>query len=167
MSAVNSTTFSNKKPNLTGAVAGEDPVNQLGYATPVGSGGTAVIDNFVETIWANTSLTATQSINKGFIRRSQGVDTAGGVTTTTRIREDDLNGNILASSSTTSTFFTIIQNAIITNQPIGARTYAFTIQLTNTSPGDFYRFHSEATSLAYIVDIDDTTAVKNANIIRG
>lgn len=142
--------------DLTGEVDGLTPVNQLGYPTPIGGGGTAVINNFVETIYASSTLNATEAVNVGFIRKSNGIDTAGSITTTTRIREDDLNGNILASSSTSSTFFTIIQQAIIKNQPIGNRTYVFTIQLTNTNTGDFYRFHTDATSLAYIVDIDDT-----------
>jgi len=140
---------------LSGVVAGENPVNQLGYPTPVGSGGSAVINNFAETIYASTTLIATKAVNVGFMRKSNGLDTAGSVTSTFRIREDDLNGNIISSFATGSSFFTAILQAIIKNQPIGSRTYVFTIQISG-NPGDFYRFHSGATSLAYIVDIDDT-----------
>lgn len=78
---------------------------------------------------------------------------------------DDLNGAILSSSTTSSSFFTIIQSAIITNQPVGNRTYVFTIQLNIPTAGDFYRFHSDATSLAYIVDFEDTHTTHETEVI--
>ena len=174
MSAVNSTTFANKKPNLTGNVTPLDGVNQLSYPTVTGSGGTAVIDNFAETIYTSVSLTATEASNKGFFRKTAALDTPSGTSATFRVREDDINGAILTSTSIGASFSgSVSMSVTITDQPIGARTYVYTIQLTG-SPGDFYRFHGNAstsvspnTTVAYIVDIDDTHNTKNPNIIRG
>ena len=166
MSAVNSTTFTNKKPNLIGSVAGVDPVTQIGYPNVDGGGGSADLSN-PEQGYTLLSLTATKDINKGFLRRFTPFDrnNDGG---TFRVREDDISGAIIGSQSygagngTLSVTFT----NIITNQSIGARTYVYTREQTG-SPGDFTRLHAGANTLAYIVDIDDSTAVKNANIIRG
>ena len=159
-------TFPNKKSKLIGNTSGVDPVNQLNYSTPIGSGGTAIIDNFDETIWSTTTLIAIQAINKGFIRRTQGVDIASGNSLTFRIREDNLLGAILASDTNSGNFLMDL-SAIITNQSVGARNYVFTLQLNTVMVGDFYRLHTDPTSLAYIVDIADTHSAKNTNIING
>jgi len=159
-------TFTNKKPKLIGTVNGVDPVNQLGYVTSTGTGGTAVIDNFAETVWATTTLIAIQAINKGFMRRTQGIDIAVGNSLTFRLREDDLLGTILVSATNSGTFLMDLFT-IITNQPLGARNYVFTLQLNTSTPGDFYQLRSDPTNVAYIVDIDDTHETKNDNIING
>jgi len=145
---------------LSGAVAGVDPVNQLLYTTPIGSGGSTVFDN-VETIFTSRILVATSPINKGFWRITQGIDfnNPGFKPQTIRIREDDVNGTILATVVITTSPNTIIITANLTNQPVGNKTYVGTIQNTlNDPPNDFYRLHTEATSVIYIVDINDTHA---------
>ncbi len=169
MSAVNSTTFANKRPPAEAV----DPVNQLGYTTFVGVGsGGGVVGNFAETVFTSGTLNATKAINKGFIRKTQGMDIASGNSLTIRIREDDINGTILNSTTYNPTNFIVDLSITITNQPVGNRTYVWTLQLNTPTPGDFYRFHSPSSipapgassSLAYIVDFD---GAKNTNIISG
>ena len=118
-----------------------------------------------EVVYASLSLTATKSINKGFLRRFTPFDrnNNGGIF---RVREDDISGAIIGSQSyvagngTLSFTFT----NIITDQAIGARTYVYTREQTAPAGGDFVRLHGGANTLAYIVDID---GAKNPNIISG
>jgi len=142
---------------LSGDVIGVDPVNNLGYATPIGSGGTANITT-AEIVYGSTSLNATKSINKGFIRNTQGVDYPSSNTITVRMREDDINGNIIVSTAVGGGSSVMDISTVITNQTIGNKTYVFTAQLGNPIFGDFIRTHSDPTTLSYIVDIDDTHA---------
>jgi len=166
VSAVNTTTFANKIPNLTGTVAGVDPVNQLGYADISGGGGSADTSN-PEQVYASTIITATEPINKAFIRRFTPMDrnNDGG---TFRIREDDINGAVITSAGygAGNGQANIVMSVIITNQPVGARTYVYTREQTGL-PGDFTRLQAGSNTLAYIVDITDSKAVKNTNIIGG
>jgi len=160
MSAVNTTTFANKKP----PVEGVDPVTQIGFPNIDGGGGTADTDQ-PEEVYASLSLTATKSINKGYLRRYTPFDYNNNGSTF-RVREDDINGTILTSQNfpagnTTSAFNPTL---IITNQPVGARTYVYTKEQNSPAGGDFIRLHGGANTLAYIVDIDGS---KNTNIIRG
>lgn len=140
---------------LSGDVDGVNPVNQFNFVTVDGGGGGADT-NFAEVIYASLSLTATESINKAYIQHIQPADrnNDGG---TIRIREDDINGTVIASGgySAGNGGVTLALSAIITNQPIGSRTYVFT-RIQFGSPGDFIRLHAGATSIAYIVDITDT-----------
>ena len=167
MSAVNTTTFANRKPNVSGTVEGVDPVTQIGYLNIDGGGG-SVDTTAAEVVYASNSLTATEVISKGFIRRYTPFDrnNNGGIF---RVREDDINGAIIGSQSyvagngTLSFTFT----NIITDQPLGARTYVYTREQTAPAGGDFVRLHAGANFLAYIVDIDDSLVTKNSNIIRG
>jgi len=161
--------FPNAKPKILGVDAHEaillgnldvlDPVNSLGYATPIGTGGTAQITT-AEIVYGGRTLVATKSINKGFIRNTQGVDYPSGNPLIIRIREDDINGNILLTSGVSGGFSLMSLSLIITNQVIGSKTYVFTAQLSSPTFGDFIRLHSDATNLSYIVDIDDTHAAE-------
>lgn len=143
--------------DLSGSVDGLTPVNQFGYTTVDGGGGTANT-SFAEIIYASLSLTATETINVGFIRHTQPADRNdnGG---TLRIREDDINGAILSTGGfgAGNGNVTFDQSTTIFNQAVGSRTYVFTYIQTG-NPGDFVRLHSGASSMAYIVDINDTHA---------
>ncbi len=161
--------FPNSKPKLlgedthaaelSGTVDGVNPVNQFNFSTVDGGGGTPD-ESFAEIVYASITLVATESINKGYLQHVQPADrnNNGG---TIRIREDDVNGVIISSGGYGggNGNLTLALSGIITNQPIGSRTYVFTrVQVGNS--GDFIRLHSGATSIAYIVDIQDTHAAE-------
>ena len=122
--------------DLSGDVDPLDPVNQFNFTTVDGGGGSAD-QSFAEIVYASLTLTATESINIGFIQHTQPADrnNDGG---TINIREDDINGAIIASGGygAGNGNVTLSLSTTIANQPIGSRTYVFTrIQVGN--PGDF------------------------------
>ncbi len=169
LSAVNSSTFANKKPNLTGTITPQDPVQTLSYTTPIGSGGANVLNFFTEHVIATISLVAGEPFNAGFMRQTQWMPFTPNTNKTFRIREDSLGGTELASQVfLNNTAVTMDISTAIQNQPVGNRDYVITLEMPMANTGDGYAIDgSTVTLVKYILDITNTQNTKNANIIGG
>ena len=163
MSAVNSSTFANKKPNLSGTVISDLTVTQSFPAPAAGTCSGSQLD--FQTI-GSTSATVSFAINELFLRGQARFNLSSSNAMDVRIIRDGNTGDVLASLTTPVTVnSTWTLSHTILNETVAAHTYQWQIRNTN-NPGEtscvtntaFYNMLSEA---------NDTHSTKNANIISG
>ena len=164
MSAVNSTTFTNKKPNLTGTVTSDLTVNQ---SLPTVAAATSCVSQAVNfTTVGSTGMTITSTKNEILLRGKAGFRMSSGNSMDVRIIRDSDEGDVLASLNTgvtTSGVWTL--EATIIDETVGAHAYQWQIKMNSGQAETccvenevFFNIFSEA---------NDTHNTKNANIIRG
>ncbi len=163
MSAVNITTFSNKKPNLSGTVTSDLTIVQTFPSPAAGTCSGSQLD--WQTI-GSTSATVSFAINELFLRGQARFNLSSSNAMDVRIIRDSDTGDVLATTTTAvTTNGTWTLSHTILNETVAAHTYQWQIRNTN-NPGEtscvtntaFYNMLSEA---------NDTHNTKNANIIRG
>ena len=162
MSAVNSSTFTNRKPNLSGTVISDLTVTQ---SFPAPAAGTCSGDQLdFETI-GSTSATVSFAINELFLLGQARFNLSSASSMSVRLIRDGDTGDIIASLNTgVSTNGTWILSTTLINETVAAHTYQW--QILSSQPGEnscvtntaFYNMLSEA---------NDTHSTKNANIIGG
>ena len=169
VSAVNTQTFANKKPNLLGNVSAS--FTDIIRITAVETGTTNVL-TAPEELRTSRIITYAGTTNIGFVEFFQKTEQGPGGQTggfTLRIREDDLSGAILDSvihTSTPNTIFNDTLNADITNESVGSKTYVLTWE-SDFSAGVARSEYSTFGGAGVTVEIDDTNSTKNTNIIGG
>lgn len=157
--------------DLTGTVLPVITSNNI-YLRVAGDSGqpTSSIDGSVETSIANTTLTADEAINVGFVKWAGYIVITVGGTATLRIRKDSVAGELLVENTPIITNnFNI--NYDIANQDVGSTTYHVTIQTTTNY---IIRTQRSATVDAVIfsgilIDAVDTHAadLTGANLSKG
>ena len=164
MSAVNSSTFSNKKPNLTGTVTSDLTVNQ---ALPTVAAAISCVSQAVNfTTVGSTGMTITFTKNEILLRGRAGFRMSSGNSMDVRIIRDSDTGDVLASTNTgvtTSGVWTL--ETTIIDETVGAHAYQWQIKMNSGQAETccvenevFFNIFSEA---------NDTHNTKNANIIGG
>jgi len=163
MSAVNSSTFSNKKPNLTGTVSSDLTVTQ---SFPSPASGTCSGSQLDWQTIGSTSATVSFAINELFMHGQARFNLSSSNAMDVRIIRDGDTGDVLASTTTPVTVnSTWALSHTIFNETVAAHTYQWQIRNTN-NPGEtscvtntaFYNMLSEA---------NDSHNSKNPNIISG
>ena len=163
VSAVNSTSFVNKKPNLTGTVTSDLTIVQT-FPTPAAATScTGQAVNF--TTIGSTSLTVSQAVNEIFIRGLAGFRLSSANSMDVQIIES-VTLDVLASLNTgVTTSGTWTLQATIIDETVGSHTYNWQIKMNSGAAETccvenevFYNMLSEA---------NDTHNTKNANIISG
>lgn len=164
MSVVNSSTFSNKKPNLTGTVTSDLIITQ-NFPAPI-PGFSCSGGQLVFTTIGSTSATVSFTPNELFIKGQASFRLSSSNAMQVRLIRDGNEGDILNSLTTAiTTSGTWILSTTIFNETVGAHSYQWQILNTN-NPGEtscventaFYNILSEA---------NDSHNSKNTNIIRG
>ena len=164
VSAVNSTSFTNKKPPLTGTVTSDLTVNQ---ALPSVDAATSCVSQAVNFVTVgSTGMTISFPTNEILLRGRAGFRMSSGNSMDVRIIRDSDTGDVLATlttATTTSGVWTL--ETTIIDETVGAHTYQWQIKMTSGQAETccvenqvFFNIFSEA---------NDTHTTKNSNIIRG
>ncbi len=158
MSAVNSSTFANKKPNLEGDIS----YGTTGPTGSIGGNGNLSVLQAGDVGIGGFSFTSTSASNVAFLRASVYVTNDAFV----RILEGP---SILASAGGSGTGTRTV-SFVVENTTVGLHTYSYTIIRNGTdyqygASGGFG--NNGPISQGSAVDIIDTHNTKNPNIIRG
>jgi hypothetical protein len=164
MSAVNSSTFANRKPNLTGNTSLS--MNTSGLSNPPQDTSTCGLGNAgVWITYASANITISEIPNNiRLYAQGRFNKTSGGNMQIRLIRDGDTGSPILGPLNVgTGTAGNISQSHVIVDETVAAHAYLWQENQTQNEPHCVGQVYSSNV----FSEVDDTHNSKNANIIRG